>query len=65
MNKFVIKINRKKLYVSSYFEFNGMIVPIFDDELKLALTFEKKDGEKLVNKLSKNFENIVLQEIKN
>lgn len=63
MNKFVIKINRKKMYVSSYFEFNGTIIPVFDDELDLALIFDKKEGEKLVNKLSKNYNNLVLQEI--
>lgn len=65
MNKFVIKVNRKKLYVSSYFEFNGTIIPVFDSELDLALTFDKKEGEKLVNKLSKNFKSLVLQQINN
>lgn len=63
MNKFVIKVNRKKLYLCSSFEFNGTIIPVFDDELDLALIFDKKEGEKLVNKLSKNFNNLILQQI--
>ena len=64
MNKFVIKRNRKKMYVSHYFEFNGMIVPLFDDELDYALVFEnKKEAEKLLKILSKNFNSLVLQEI--
>lgn len=63
MNKFVIKVNRKKLYVYCLFEFNGMTIPIMTDNVDNAKIFDKKEGEKLVNKLSKNFKSLVLQEI--
>lgn len=60
MEKFIIRVNHKKLYLKYLmtWETNNTIVPLMTDDINFALIFEKKEAEKIVNKLSKNYKNI-------
>lgn len=66
MSKYIIKVNRKKLYVKYLMDWtiNSTIVPIMTDNIDNSLVFDnKKEVDTLLTKLSKNFNNLTILEV--